>query len=50
MTEMQQYLGVLKQLKDFDENLSREIAAKAYQEQERIKLEVIMLYFIYFIN
>ena len=50
MTEMQQYLGVLKQLKDFDENLSREIAAKAYQEQERIKLEVIMLYLIYFIN
>ena len=40
MTEMQQYLGVLKQLKDFDENLSREIAAKAYQEQEKIKLEV----------
>ncbi|CAH3117377.1 unnamed protein product, partial [Pocillopora meandrina] len=39
MTEMQQYLGVLKQLKDFDENLSREIAAKAYQEQEKIKLE-----------
>ncbi|KAJ7380885.1 hypothetical protein OS493_004468 [Desmophyllum pertusum] len=38
--EMQQYLGVLQQLKDFDENLSREIAAKAYQEQERIKLEV----------
>ena len=30
MTEMQQYLGVLKQLKDFDENSSREIAAKAY--------------------
>jgi len=39
MKEMQQYLGVLRQLKDFDENLSREIAAKAYQEQERIKLE-----------
>ncbi|PFX12761.1 Guanylate-binding protein 6 [Stylophora pistillata] len=39
MTEMQQYLGVLKQLKDFDENLSREIAAKAYQQQEKIKLE-----------
>ncbi|CAH3030960.1 unnamed protein product, partial [Pocillopora meandrina] len=37
MTEMQQYLGVLKQSKDFDEN--REIAAKAYQEQEKIKLE-----------
>lgn len=40
MKEMQQYLGVLRQLRDFDENLSREIAAKAYQEQERIKLEV----------
>lgn len=40
MKEMQQYLGVLRQLKDFDENLSREMAAKAYQEQERIKLEV----------
>ena len=35
MTEMQQYLGVLKQLKDFDENLSREIAAKANQEQDK---------------
>ena len=43
MTEMQQYLGVLKQLKDFDENLSREIATKAYQEQEKIKLEVLMM-------
>lgn len=43
MKEMQQYLGVLRQLKDFDENLSREIAAKAYQEQERIKLEVRIL-------
>ncbi|PFX14540.1 hypothetical protein AWC38_SpisGene21300 [Stylophora pistillata] len=39
MTEMQQYLGVLKQLKDFDENFSREIAATAYQQQEKIKLE-----------
>ena len=45
MTEMQQYLGVLKQLKDFDENLSREIAAKAYQEHEKIKLEVLMMQF-----
>ena len=43
---MQQYMGVLRQLKDFDENLSREIAAKAYQEQERIKLEVKILNFI----
>ena len=40
MEEMQQYLGVLRQLKDFDENLGREIAAKAYQEQEITKLEV----------
>ena len=46
MREMQQYLGVLRQLKDFDENLSREIAAKAYQEQERIKLEVRIFNFI----
>ena len=45
MTEMQQYLGVLKQLKDFDENLSREIAVKAYQEQEKAKLEVLMMQF-----
>ena len=45
MTEMQQYLGVLKQLKDFDENLNREIAAKAYKEQEKIKLEVLIMQF-----
>lgn len=40
MEEMQGYLGVLRQLKDFDENLTREIAARAYQEQEKMKLEV----------
>ena len=40
MEEMQRYLGVLRQLKEFDENLTREIAARAYQEQERVKLEV----------
>lgn len=39
MEEMQRYLGVLRQLKDFDENLTREIAARAYQEQEKMKLE-----------
>ena len=33
-------------IKDFDENLSREIAAKAYQEQEKIKLEVQMMQFL----
>ena len=42
MEEMQRYLGVLRQLKDFDENLTREIAARAYQEQERVKLEVLV--------
>ena len=40
MEEMQRYLGVLRQLKDFDENLTREIAARAYQEQEAVKLQV----------
>ena len=48
MTEMQQYLDVLKQLKDFRENLNRGIAAKAYQEQEKIKLEVLIQYCISF--
>jgi len=37
---MEQYLGLLRQLKDFDEDLSRELAAKAYQEMERKRLEV----------
>ena len=46
MKEVQQYFSVLRQLKDFDENLSREVAAKAYKEQERIKLEVRILIFI----
>ncbi len=40
MKEMHQYLGVLWQLKDFNENLIQEIAAKAYQDEERIKLDV----------
>ncbi|XP_078363547.1 guanylate-binding protein 6-like [Oculina patagonica] len=39
MKEMHQYLGVLWQLKDFNENLIQEIAAKAYQDEERIKLD-----------
>ena len=43
MEEIQRYLGVLRQLKDFDENLTREIAARAYQEQERMKFEVRVL-------
>ena len=40
MKETLQYVDVLRQLKDFDENRGREIAAKAYQEQEVIQLEV----------
>ncbi|KAL9979049.1 hypothetical protein ACROYT_G016641 [Oculina patagonica] len=39
LKEKEQYLGLLRQLKDFDEELSRELAAKAYQEQERKRLE-----------
>ena len=40
--EKQQFLGLLKQLKDFDENLTRELIAKAYQDQERKRLQVNM--------
>ena len=40
MKEKEQYLGLLRQLKDFDEYLSRELVAKAFQEQERKRLEV----------
>jgi len=39
MEEQEQYLGLLGQLKDYDEKLTVELAAKAYQEQERQKLE-----------
>lgn len=40
MKEQEQYLGMLRQLKDYDEKLTQELAAKAYQEQEKQKLEV----------
>ena len=40
MKEQEQYLGLLRQLKDYDEKLTQELAAKAYQEQEKHKLEV----------
>jgi len=43
MEEQEQYLGLLGQLKDYDEKLTVELAAKAYQEQERQKLEVKFL-------
>ncbi|XP_015757605.1 PREDICTED: guanylate-binding protein 6-like isoform X4 [Acropora digitifera] len=42
MKEMQGNLRILKQLKDFDETKSQEIAARAYQEQEIMKLKVII--------
>lgn len=40
MKEQEQYLGLLRQLKDYDEKLTQELAAKAYQEQEKQRLEV----------
>ena len=43
MEEMKPYLGVLQQLKDFDEKASLEMAARAYQEQEVKKFEVIAI-------
>lgn len=42
MKEKEQYLGLLRQLKDFNEERSRVLAAQAYQEQERKRLEVSM--------
>ena len=42
MKEKQGNLSTLKQLKDFDERKSQEIAALVYQEQEIMKLEVII--------
>ena len=42
MKEMQGNLRILKQLKDFDERKSQEIAARAYQEQEIMKLKVVI--------
>ena len=42
LREKEQYLGILAQLKDFDEERSRELAARAYQERERKRLEVGM--------
>ena len=40
LKEQEQYLGLLRQLKDYDEKLTQELAAKAYQEQEKQRLEV----------
>jgi len=40
MKEKEQYLGLLKQLKDFDDERGRNLAAQAYLDQERKRLEV----------
>ncbi|XP_068715181.1 guanylate-binding protein 6-like isoform X2 [Montipora foliosa] len=39
MKEKEQYLGLLKQLKDFDDERGRNLAAQAYLDQERKRLE-----------
>ena len=43
MEEQEQYVRMLQQLKDYDERLTVELAAKAFQEREKQKLEVIPL-------
>lgn len=43
MKEQEQYMSLLQQLKDYDERLTEELAAKAFQEQEKQKLEVMPL-------
>ena len=40
MKEKEQYLGLLRQLKDFDDERGRHLAAQAYLDQERKRLEV----------
>lgn len=42
MKEKEQYLGLLRQLKDFDDERSRVLAAQAYVDQEKKRLEVSM--------
>lgn len=44
MKEQEQYMSLLQQLKDYDERLTEELAAKAFQEQEKQKLEVMPLF------
>ena len=38
---MTKHMDHLKQLKDFDENISREKQSKAKEEQEKMKAKVI---------
>ena len=44
MKEQKQYLSLLEQLKDYDEELAQGLAARAFQEQERQRLEVFSFY------
>ena len=45
------YEEILKKMKDYDENLSKEKIAKAYQEKEKRRLEVSfkIIYLYYFL-
>ena len=49
MREMEGNLNYLTRLKDFDERTSQEIAARAYQQQEIMKLKVIIKTVAFFI-
>ena len=42
LKEQKQYLSLLGQLKDYDEELAQELVAKAFQEQEKQRLEVLI--------
>ena len=41
LKEQKQYLSLLRQLEDYDEELTHELIFKAFQEQERQRLEVL---------
>ena len=41
LEEQEQYLSLLRQLKDYDKELAHELIFKAFQEQERQRLEVL---------
>ena len=41
LEEQEQYLSLLRQLKDYDKELAHGLVFKAFQEQERQRLEVL---------
>lgn len=47
LQERDRSLNLLEQLKDYDEKLAKELAAKARQEQEMQKLEVYYYCFFF---